>query len=395
MTHRDAQATSDVVTGTLRIHTLFARALIDPSSMHSFVFVSFVGLLGMPIDNMDFDLFIATPLGDFVVVNKILRDCCVMIGKRVTFSIPSQPDFSFEGKHVNKPLRMISALRASSLLKKEDLPGLPPEREVEFTIDLAPGIAPISKAPYKMAPMELKELKIQLQELLDKGFIWPSVSPWGAPILFVKKNDGSMRLCIDYRELNKRRVRNKYPLPQIDDLFDQLQGACVFPKIDLRFGYHQLRTLKDKQLYAKLKKCEFWLDKVSFLGHMVTKDGISIDPGNVDVVSNWRRANTVTEIRSFLGLASYYRRFIEGFSKIALPLTKLTQKGVKFEWSNDCERSFQELKNKLVTTPILTIPLGSRGFVVYSDASLQGLVCVLMQHGKVVAYASRQLKPYE
>ena len=123
-----------------------------------------------------------------------------------------------------------------------DLPDLPPEMEVEFTIDLAPGTAPISKAPYKMAPMELKELKIQLQELLDKGFIRPSVSPWGAPVLFVKKNDGSMRLCINYRELNKVTVRNKYPLPQINDLFDQLQGTCVFSKIDLRSGYHQLRV---------------------------------------------------------------------------------------------------------------------------------------------------------
>ena len=270
--------------------------------MHSFVSVSFAGLLGMSIDNMDFDLFVATPLGEYVMVNQILRDCCVMIGykemtvdlvllglqdfdvilgmdwlasyhasvdcfgKRVTFSISGQPKFSFEGKHVDRPLRMISALRASSLFRKgcqgflayvvnegndlkledipivkdypdvfpEDLPGLPPEREVEFTIDLAPGRAPISKAPYRMAPLELKELKIQLQELLDKGFIRPSVSPWGAPVLFVKKKDGSMRLCIDYRELNKVMVRNKYPLPRIDDLFDQLQGACVFSKIDLR-----------------------------------------------------------------------------------------------------------------------------------------------------------------
>ena len=142
-------------------------------------------------------------------------------------------------------------------------------------------------------------------------------------------------------------------------------------------------------------KCEFRLDRVSFLGHVVTKDGISIDPGKVDAVSNWRRPNTVTEIRSFLGLAGYYRRFIEGFSKIALPLTWLTQKGVKFEWSDDCECSFQELKERLVTAPILTIPSSSGGFVVYSDASRQGLGCVLMQHGRVVAYASRQLKPYE
>ena len=124
----------------------------------------------------------------------------------------------------------------------DDLLGLPPEREVEFIIDLALETTPISKAPYRMTPIEFKELKIQLQELLDKGFIRPSVSPWGAPILFVKKKDGSMRLYIDYRELNKVTVRNKYPLPWIDDLFDQLQGACVFSKIDLRSGYHQLRV---------------------------------------------------------------------------------------------------------------------------------------------------------
>ena len=223
MTHRDAQATSDVVAGTLRIHTLFARALIDPVSTHSFVSVSFARLLGMSIDNMDFDLFFATPLGESVVVNQILRDYCVMIGykemtvelvllglqdfdvilgmdwlvsyhasvdcfrKQVTFNISGQPEFSFEGKHVDRPMRMISALRANSLFRKgcqgflayvvnegnglkledipivkdypdvfpDDLPSLPPEREVEFTIDLAPGTAPISKAPYRMAPLEL------------------------------------------------------------------------------------------------------------------------------------------------------------------------------------------------------------------------------------------------
>ena len=123
----------------------------------------------------------------------------------------------------------------------EDLPGLPPDREIEFSIDVIPGTASISQAPYRMAPAELKELKIQLHELLDKGFIRPSMSPWGAPVLFVKKKDGSMRLCIDYRQLNKVTVRNKYPLPRIDDLFDQLQGAKVFSKIDLKSGYHQLK----------------------------------------------------------------------------------------------------------------------------------------------------------
>ena len=123
----------------------------------------------------------------------------------------------------------------------EELPGLPPEREISFEIELLPGTAPISKAPYRMAPAELKELKVQLKELMDKGFIRPSYSPWGAPILFVKKKDGTLRMCIDYRELNKVTIKNKYPLPRIDDLFDQLKGAAIFSKIDLRSGYHQLK----------------------------------------------------------------------------------------------------------------------------------------------------------
>ena len=123
-----------------------------------------------------------------------------------------------------------------------DLPGLPPDRDIDFCIDVEPGTRPISIPPYRMAPAELKELKVQLQDLLSKGFIRPSVSPWGAPVLFVKKKDGSMRMCIDYRQLNKITIRKKYLIPRIDDLFDQLQGASVFSKIDLRSGYHQLKV---------------------------------------------------------------------------------------------------------------------------------------------------------
>ena len=156
-----------------------------------------------------------------------------------------------------------------------------------------------------------------------------------------------------------------------------------------------LQLLQEKKLYAKLKKCEFWLDSVAFLGHVVSKDGIAVDPKKVEAVVEWNRPNSVTEIRSFLGLAGYYRRFVEGFSHLAMPLTRLTQKGAKFEWTGKCEESFQELKKRLVSAPILTIPSGSGGFTIYSDASRKGLGCVLMQHGKVVAYASRQLKPYE
>ena len=123
----------------------------------------------------------------------------------------------------------------------DDLPGLPPDREFDFSIDLLPRTTPISMSPYRMAPTELKELKVQLQELVDKGFIRPSTSPWGAPVFFVKKKNGTLRLCIDYRQLNRVTIKNKYPLPRIDDLFDQLQGASVFSKIDLRSGYHQLK----------------------------------------------------------------------------------------------------------------------------------------------------------
>ena len=319
------------------------------------------------------------------------------------------------------------------------MPGLPPDRDIDFCIDVEPDTQPISIPPYRMAPSELKELKEQLQDLLSKGFIRPSVSPWGAPVLFVKKKDGSMRMCIDYRQLNKVTIRNKYPIPRIDDLFDQLQGASVFSKIDLRSGYHQLKVraedipktafrtryghyeflvmsfgltnapaafmdlmngvfrpyldsfvivfiddiliysrskeehehhlrivlgiLKEKKLYTKFSKCEFWLSSVAFLGHVVSKEGIMVDPKKIEVVRDWVKPASVTQIQSFLGLAGYYRRFVEGFSSIASPLTRLTQKEVTFQWSDECEVSFQKLKTLLTTAPILTLPVEGEGFI--------------------------------
>ena len=144
-----------------------------------------------------------------------------------------------ESEPKSKDLSMIPVVSKFPDVFPDELPGLPPKRAVEFAIDLAPGTAPISKAPYRMAPAELKELKAQLEELLAAGFIRPSTSPWGAPVLFVKKKDGSLRLCIDYRQLNQVTIKNRYPLPRIDDLFDQLKSAGVFSKIDLRSGYHQ------------------------------------------------------------------------------------------------------------------------------------------------------------
>ncbi|KAK1611633.1 hypothetical protein QYE76_035306 [Lolium multiflorum] len=344
-------------------------------------------------------------------------------------------------------------------------------REIEFTIDLIPGTAPIAKAPYKMGPKELKELKEQLDDLEQKGFIQESISPWGSPVIFVDKRDGGRRMCGDYRNLNNVTIKNKYPLPRIQDIFDQVRGAGVFSKIDLRSGYHQikikkedvpkttfvsryghheylvvpfgltnapaifmnlmnkifmpcldkfvivfiddiliyskdkaehaehlrivLQTLREHQLYAKFSKCEFWLDQVEFLGHVISKDGIAINPSKVAAVLDWEAPKTVKEIREFLGMAGYYRRFIKGFSKIAGPMTKLLRKNTPFVWSDECEKSFQTLKEKLTTAPVLAVPEVGKDYTVYCDASKHGLGCVLMQDRKVISYGSRQLRPHE
>ncbi|GKA20230.1 putative reverse transcriptase domain-containing protein [Tanacetum coccineum] len=282
-------------------------------------------------------------------------------------------------KSKKKQLQDVPIVKNFPEVFPEDLPGLPPTRQVEFHIDLVPGAAPVARAPYRLAPSEMKELADQLQELSDKGFIRPSSSPWGAPVLFVKKKDGSLRMCIDYRELNKLTVKNRYPLPRIDDLFDQLQGSSVYSKIDLRSGYHQLRVreedisktafrtryghyefqvmpfgltnapavfmdlmnrvckpyldkfvivfiddiliyskskqeheehlkiilelLKKEELYAKFSKCEFWIPKVQFLGHVIDNKGIHVDPAKIESVKDWASPKTPTEIRQFLGLA--------------------------------------------------------------------------------------------
>ncbi|GJV89224.1 hypothetical protein Tco_1533162 [Tanacetum coccineum] len=223
-----------------------------------------------------------------------------------------------EDKSERKQIEDVPIVRSFPEVFPEDLPGLPPARPVEFQIDLIPGAAPVAQASYRLAPSEMKELSEQLQELSDKGFIRPSSSPCGAPVLFVKKKDGSFRMCIDYRKLNKLTVKNRYPLLRIDDLFDQLQGSLIYSKDEKEHEKHLkviLELLKKEQLYAKFSKCEFWIPKAS--------------------------PKTPTEIRQFLGLAGYYRRFIEGFSKIAKSMTKLTQKGIKFDWGEKEENAFQ------------------------------------------------------
>ncbi|GKC81811.1 putative reverse transcriptase domain-containing protein, partial [Tanacetum coccineum] len=216
----------------------------------------------------------------------------------------------------------------------DELPGLPLSRQVEFRIDLVPRAAPVARAPYRLTPSEMRELSVQLQELLEKGFIHPSSLPWGAPVLFVKNKDGSFRMCIDYRELNKLTVKNRYPLSRINDLFDQLQ------------------------------------DSVQFLGHVIDCHGVHVDLAKIEAIKSWVAPTTPTEVRQFLGLVGYYRRFNE-------------------------EEAFQTLKQKLYSALILALPEGTEDFVVYCDASHKGYGAVLMQREKVISYASRQLKVYE
>jgi hypothetical protein len=331
----------------------------------------------------------------------------------------------------------------------DELPGLPPDRDVEFAIELIPGTAPISRRPYRMPPNELAELKKQLQDLLKKGLIRPSSSEWGCPALFVKKKkDNSLRMYVDYRPLNVVTIKNKYPLPRIDILFDQLSKAKVFSKIELRSGYHQIKIrpqdvpktafsnryglyeylvmsfgltntpayfmylmnsvfmpeldkfmivfiddiliyseneedyaehlrivltrLREHRLYAKFSKCEFWLKTVPFLGHVLSENGISVDPSKVQEVMDWKSPTSVHEVRSFLGLSGYYRRFIPDFSKIAKPMTSLLQKDHKFVWTEECEVAFCTLRKLLTTAPVLAQPDIEKSFDVFCDASKNG-----------------------
>ncbi|GKA19127.1 reverse transcriptase domain-containing protein, partial [Tanacetum coccineum] len=514
------QQNPNVVTGTFLLNDHYASVLFDSGAERSFVSLEFTPFIDIAPAALNTSYEVELADGKIVSTNTVLRGCTlalfshvfkidllptrlgsfdVIVGmdwlsyhravivcyeKIVRIPLPNGEILEIHGERPEKDPNSLSCIKADE--KKlddirtvrdfpevfpDDLAGLPPVREIEFRIDLIPGALPVVKSPYRLAPSEMQELSNQLKELQEKGFIRPSHSPWGAPVLFVKKKDGALRMCIDYRELNKLTIKNRYPLPRIDDLFDQLQGACCFSKIDLRSGYHQLRVreedipktafrtryghfeftvmpfgltnapavfmdlmnrvckpyldkfvivfiddiliyskseeehethlktildlLKEEKLYAKFSKCEFWLKEVQFLGHVVNRNGIHVDPSKVESVKNWKTPESPTEIRSFLGLAGYYRRFIENFSKIAKPLTLLTQKNKAYVWGDKQEEAFRILKEKLCNAPVLALPDGPNDFVVYCDASNQGFGCVLMQRGKVIAYASRQLKIHE
>ncbi|KAL4368219.1 hypothetical protein GQ457_05G024210 [Hibiscus cannabinus] len=512
----------DIVTGTFQLFNNPIIVLIDPGSTHSYISSKLVQDRRIAPESTSSDVLVTKPIGHSVRVNKICKQCPIVIqGIEFPADLMELPFFEFEiilgmdwfhtyhtivdcrlkrlvlrnnegakivvvGEGSNCLGNVISAMKAGRLIHQgcqaylahvvdtqsskvdigsiptvrdfpdvfpEELPGLPPNREVKFGIDVLPGTEPVSMAPYRMSPKKLRELKAQLQELLYRGFIRPSVSPWGAPVFFVKKKDGLMRLCIDYRQLNKVTIKNKYPLPRIDDLFDQLKGAAVFSKIDLRSGYYQLRVkeedipktsfrtryghyefvvmpfgftyaptafmdlmnrvfqpyldqfvvvfIDDILIYSKTKEEHdthlrvVLLSEVAFLGYIVSAEGIRVDPKKVQAIIEWKPPKNVSEVHSFLGLAGYYRWFVRGFTMIVALIIKLLRKDVPFVWTEKCQESFDQLKQILTEAPVLVQPESGKDFTLYSDASHNGLGCVLMEEGKVIAYASRQLKTHE
>ncbi|GKD27045.1 putative reverse transcriptase domain-containing protein [Tanacetum coccineum] len=408
----------NVVTGTFLLNNRYAFVLFDSGSARSFMDTRFSSMLDIDLVKIGASYEVELADGRVVSTNTVLKGYTLSLVNHVfeidlmlielgTFDVIIGMDWLV--KHdvvIVCGEKVVCIPYGNKMLIVESDKGVSRLKFISCikALSRAP---PVARAPYRLASSETKELSVQLQELLEKGFIHPSSSPWGAPVLFVKKKDGSFRICIDYHELNKLTVKNRYPLLRIDDLFDQLQGSSVYSKINLRSGYHQLRIkeedipitafrtwyghfkfqvmpfgltntpavfmdlmnrvckpyldkfvivfiddilvyskdeeehgkhlkiilelLKKEILYAKFSKCDFWLDSVKFLGHVIDRSGVHVDPAKIEAIESWVAPTTPTEVRQFLGLAVYYRRFIEGFSLISKPLTKLTQKNKKYE----------------------------------------------------------------
>ncbi|GKB12360.1 putative reverse transcriptase domain-containing protein [Tanacetum coccineum] len=399
------QHNSNMITGTFLLNDHHACILFDSGAEKSFVSSAFTPFIDVAPTALNTSYEVELADGKVVSTNIVLRGCTlalynhcfkinllptrlgsfdVIVGmdwlsyhraiidcyeKIVRIPLSNGEIFEVQGERPEKDPGSLACIKADE--KKlddirvvrdfpevfpDDLSGLPPVREIEFCIDLIPGASPVNKSPYRLAPSEMLELSNQLKELQDKGFIRPSHSPWGALVLFVKKKYGAMRMCIDYRELNKLTIKNAILSPE-------LMTCLINYKSEEEHVVHLktiLDLLKKEKLYAKFSKCEFWLQEVQFLGYVVNRDGIHVDP-----------------------------------SKIAKPLTLLTQKNKTYVWGDEQDEAFRILKEKLCNAPVLALPDGPDDFVVYCDASKQGFGCVLMQRGKVIAYASRQLKTHE
>ena len=347
----------------------------------------------------------------------------------------------------------------------------PPDRGIGHAIPLVPGYQPPYAKMYRMSPKELEVLRSTIKELLAKGYIEPSTSPFGANCMLVAKKDGSYRLVQDYRQLNAITVPNRYPLPNITELFDQLQGKKWYSCIDLQSGYYQIRItpedsyktafrtclghfqfkvlamglanapstfqsvmnkmfqehlgkfvfvylddicvasetleehlqhletvfkiLKENEFYVKLSKCEWLKREVKFLGHIVGQDGLKVDPDKTAVVRDWAVPKDAKALRSFLGLANYFRRFVRGYASLVAPLNELLRNGKRWRWLDKHQRAFDGVKEALTSPPVLALPDFTKPFEVWSDASVNGTGAVLMQEGRPVAYTSRKFIPAE
>ncbi|GJW08716.1 putative reverse transcriptase domain-containing protein [Tanacetum coccineum] len=368
----EARQDPNIVTGTFTLNNHYATTLFDSGADYSFVSTTFIPLLGIEPSDLGFSYEIEIASGQLVEIDKVIKGCKLEIEGHV-FDINLIPfgSGSFDviigmdwlsnhkaeiichEKVVRIPLPDSKVLRVIGERPDEKVRHLrsakTKEQKKEEIVMLVLGAISIVKSPYRLAPSEMEELSGQLKELQDKGFIRPSSSPWGAPVLFVKKKDGSFRMS--YLE--------KFVIVFIDDIL-------VYSK-----------TREEHEVH------------LGSIRHVINGDGIHVDPSKIEGVKNWKAPRTLSEVRSFLGLAGYYRRFIENFSKIAKPLTVLTQKSKTFDWGEEQENAFQTLKGKLCDAPILALPDRLYDFVVYCDTSGLGLGCVLMQKGKVIEYASR------
>ncbi|WVZ97733.1 hypothetical protein U9M48_043247 [Paspalum notatum var. saurae] len=473
VTTKTAVDAPNVVLGTFTVNANPATVLFDTGATHSFITRSYAEQNNIPISSMKRPMVVASPGGEIntssicsrvgikirgvefsaklIVIDSmsidiilgmdtlekwgVRIDCAQRIvhlaasdGQEVGISA-SEPSGHLHQMEA-RPTDGIRVVCDYPDVFPDELPGMPPDRNIEFLMELLLGTAPIALRQYRMAPIEHEEVKKNIDELLAKGYICPSSSPWAFPILLVEKDTDTKRMCVDYRALNKVTIKNKYPLPRIVDLFDQLQDIPktafttkygLYEYTVMSFGLtnapayfmqlmnsvfmdyldkfvvteaeHEehlrlvLQKLREHKLYAKFSKCEFWIDEVRFLGHVVSKGGISVDPSKVPEIPK--------EVCGFLGLAGYYRRFIENFSKIAKPMTSLLEKDAEFKWIDAQQAAFDELKKILTTTLVLTLPDQQKKFIVYCDASRDGLGCVLKQEVKVIAYASRQLRKHE
>ena len=391
-------------------------------------------------------------------------------GEDFCFALVSKPEeFGQNGEQElhDLPQELVSVLEEFRDVVRSELPaGLPPLRDIQHEIDLIPGSVLPNKAHYRMTPQQHEELKRQVQDLLDKGFVRESISPCAVPALLVPKKDGSWRMCVDSRAINRITVKYRFPIPMLDDMLDQLSGAVFSTKIDLKSGYHQIRmkpgdewktafktkeglyewlvmpfglsnapstfmrvmnqvlrpflssfvvayfddiliysktaqehvehvsqvltVLRENQLFANPEKCIWMVDKLIFLGYVVTGDGILPDESKVRAIVDWPAPTTLTELRSFLGLAGFYRRFVKRYSEIAAPLTDLLKLN-QFGWNDTAQAAFDEMKVKLTQAPLLVLPDFDKVFEVDCDASKTGIGAVLSQDGRPVAFYSEKL----